>query len=590
MIKKVNLKRFKQFGEHSIELRPEGITLAAGGNNSGKSTILQGLAVWEFCKTAVEMERGHDAFLDGAKMQGLGLGDDEFSPVAMPSLKHLWSNLKTQKRPTDDDGYTLRVGCEWDNEAGENQQLEFGLALANDRLFVKVTSSNLQPGFGLPVIAYLPPFAGITDKEMKVSPAIRRRRTGEGLAGAVLRNLLLEMSDENAAKRALLRGENRKIKESELRNLRTTDPWELLQQTIRIRFGAELQIDPFREEYHSYIRVDIVKGVRDGYTLKRHSGYNKRDLMVEGSGFLQWLSVYALAASPAVDVLLLDEPDAHLHPTLQTQLMSSLTDLISSPQGATQAIVATHSTELLRHWDTERIMEVRSSGTRTRYLSQDSQKVGLLEGIGSDYAPRLDPIRREKRVLFVEGKTDESILRSVASTLGRKSMEGWPVWRTSKGHKERLHIFLALKEEIPGLAAVSLRDRDFEPTATAAADLTDLSNTANTGLVTLKWRRRHIENYLFHPAAVARATDTDLDDVVHRLANDHAIAVPDNYVASDCQDAILAADGKSILCGENGLLVDHGIDPADVARALNPDEVCEDFAKFFDRLDEAAPE
>lgn len=107
MITQVNFHRFKQFRDQPVALHP-GITLLAGGNNAGKSSVLHGLAVWEFCRTAIEMERGTTAFVQGYHGQGLGLGDDEFSPINVPSLKHLWNNLKTQK--TDEpDGYT-RVG------------------------------------------------------------------------------------------------------------------------------------------------------------------------------------------------------------------------------------------------------------------------------------------------------------------------------------------------------------------------------------------------------------------------------------------------------------------------------------------------
>ena len=44
----------------------------------------------------------------GSRNQGVGLGDDEFSPVTVPSLKHLWTNLKTQKID-EADGYTLHL-------------------------------------------------------------------------------------------------------------------------------------------------------------------------------------------------------------------------------------------------------------------------------------------------------------------------------------------------------------------------------------------------------------------------------------------------------------------------------------------------
>jgi predicted ATPase len=111
MISRVKFHRFKQFKDEQFDLR-HGISLLGGGNNAGKSTILHGLAVWEFCRTALEMERGSKSLLAGHKGQGLGLGDDEFSPINVPSLRHLWTNLKTQK-DSEADGYTLKIGCEW---------------------------------------------------------------------------------------------------------------------------------------------------------------------------------------------------------------------------------------------------------------------------------------------------------------------------------------------------------------------------------------------------------------------------------------------------------------------------------------------
>ena len=85
MIRRVTLQRFKQFKTEAVELLPAGITLLAGGNNSGKSTLLHALAAWEFCRTAIEQERGADTFLSSSHRQGLGVGGDEFSPVAVPA-------------------------------------------------------------------------------------------------------------------------------------------------------------------------------------------------------------------------------------------------------------------------------------------------------------------------------------------------------------------------------------------------------------------------------------------------------------------------------------------------------------------------
>jgi len=246
--------------------------------------------VWEFCRTIIEIEKGGEAFLPNSRVQGLGLGDDEFSPILVPSLNHLWTNLKTQKTAEDEDGFTLRIRSKWSDGSGGDKELEFGLALANDRLFVKTTKSNLVAGDSIPRVAYLPPFAGITDREARLPVAIRRRRIGEGLAGAVLRNVLLDLYLSNQDKRTRLRGDKPKILDSDLRNLRKTDAWEVLQQALRTTFGAELVIRPFRDEYHSYIKVEIIRGELRNYKIRRYSGFKNRDLMVEGSGFLQWLS------------------------------------------------------------------------------------------------------------------------------------------------------------------------------------------------------------------------------------------------------------------------------------------------------------
>lgn len=96
MITRVSFHRFKQFRDQTFELKP-GVSLLGGGNNSGKSTILHGLAIWEFCRTAIEMERGADLFLTGYSGQGIGLGDDEFSPINVPSLKHLWTTSRRRR-------------------------------------------------------------------------------------------------------------------------------------------------------------------------------------------------------------------------------------------------------------------------------------------------------------------------------------------------------------------------------------------------------------------------------------------------------------------------------------------------------------
>ena len=577
MISRVTFHRLKQFRDESFDLHP-GVSLLGGGNNAGKSTILHGLAIWEFCRTAIEMERGPEMFLSEWTGQGIGLGDDEFSPINVPSLKHLWTNLKTQK-DGESDGYTLKIGCEWTRDDAR-RHLEFGMSLANDRLFVKPTSSNLNADDKIPRLAYLPPFAGMTDRETRTTGAIRRRRIGEGLAGAVLRNILLDMQERTTVERGRLRGDRSKISDADLAKLRATDPYELLQQNLRSTFSAELDVAAFREEYHSYIQVEVVKGTVQGFKLKRHSGYRNRDLMVEGSGFLQWLSVFALAMDPDLNVLLLDEPDAHLHSSLQEQLLDSLRDVCAVT--GKQMLIATHSAEILRNAEPADIFHIRSGGKGGRYLVEESQKVGLLAGLGSEYAPRVDRAKRTKRVLFVEGRTDLAILKALAERLGITWPTKWVEWTTARGHKERKQIYTALKEEIPDLVVVSLRDRDDEPAETVGADLVD-GQSGEADFHPRRWRRRYIESYLIWPPAIATATGLSEDDIKQQLGDQHAIAVGSTFTESDAPQALLDVRAKQILRPSNGaaILGQFDTSPIDVANAMAPEAIPDDVKTFL---------
>jgi AAA15 family ATPase/GTPase len=47
MITKLTLRNFKSVGEQVYEFTP--FDLLVGRNNSGKSTVLQAMAIWQFC-------------------------------------------------------------------------------------------------------------------------------------------------------------------------------------------------------------------------------------------------------------------------------------------------------------------------------------------------------------------------------------------------------------------------------------------------------------------------------------------------------------------------------------------------------------
>lgn len=588
-IKKITLHRFKQFRDADIELE-QGLSLVVGGNNSGKSSILQALATWQFCKTMLEIEKGRTSWLQTKAKTGLGMGIADFTPMQIPSLTHLWTNLKAHK-DKEPDGYTLKIGVYWDLFNGQERHLEIGLSQANDRLFVRTTSTNLlaaeivdekgAPVDGnVPRVAYLPPFAGITDREGRLTPAMRERLIGQGLSGGVIRNVLFDLHEHNKKERQRLRGNGTKLKNSSLKWLRENDPWEILQRTTQSIFATDLRLVPFNERFHSYIRIESAKGELKGDKFTRYQKYTPRDLMVEGSGFLQWLSVYALALSPDVDVVLLDEPDAHLNAMLQKELLMSLAQVANARDK--QVLLATHSPELIRFYDHNKILSV--ADRKAKYLQEDVGKVRVLGGIGTIHTPTLHLLMEHKRMLILEAESDWRFLQSIAKRANftwPKNIVPW-YWTGSAG--ERLQLFRQLLSEIPGLKAISIRDRDDEPDGTVEANLLDKSYISKEANFTaLKWRRRHIENYLLCVGAISRAAGCTEEEVVAFFAQ-QALVVPADPTPTDVALPIRDAHGKEIFISGDSVAKNFNVTRDDVANSLAKNEVPADMYTFFEAL------
>lgn len=81
MISKVTIQNFKRFREPTeFILKPEGVTFLAGGNSSGKSTLLQALAVWEFARSVIEVKKARQPSSPGREVRVSALVRRSFRP------------------------------------------------------------------------------------------------------------------------------------------------------------------------------------------------------------------------------------------------------------------------------------------------------------------------------------------------------------------------------------------------------------------------------------------------------------------------------------------------------------------------------
>lgn len=587
MIKKVVVKKFKRLNNVMVDLHPSKLSLVVGGNNSGKSTLLHAIAVWQYSWTVIRFEKGEAALLSTSHVDGLGISLDDFTPLNIPSFKYLWTNLKPGS------GYTLSIDCFWDL-AGVEKHLCIGLAFAQDRLYVKNIGSNLNAGDKVPIVAYVPPFAGIANKEQWYAPAMRNMLIGQGLAGAVLRNQIIELYKANIDERKRRKGARPKISNRDLEWIRQNDPYELLNQTIFRIFKGVLYPERFNEEFHTHVSVGFRKGIIEHNRFVPFSNYTLRDIMAEGSGFLQWLSVYTFALSPNIDVLLLDEPDAHLHCSLQNELLDQLREIAEKKQK--QVLVATHSTEVIKGFDYHDI--IHADQGHYRYLADAGRKTYVMSGLGTEYFLLLDEIQRYKKILFVENKRDAEILKLFCNKYSQ-----WPdnivIWADANEHSERKKFFMELHRQIPDLKAISLHDRDNGDYGQTHADLstgeiTDWSDApANNGEIRFRtWRRWEIESYLMGVPAMKRLyqrnnpamTLADVDDEVNRQLAAVSVVINADYLQSDRtpgNQSLFQNDAKVML---HPLLNQLGIDKWEVVNEMTVAEIFEDVKTLIDEI------
>ena len=587
MLKKVIIKNFKRWKNKTIDIHPQNISLLIGGNNSGKSSILQALSLWAFCKVVIENEKGPECLYNHAKVNGVGLNIDDFSPINVPDLMHLWTGVST------DGKYTLSIECFWDGEDGNERYLEFSLALVQERLFIKTTKTNLNANDKVPNIVLLTPFAGIEVRESQLSPAVRSRLIGKGLPGSVLRNEIIDLYNNNIKLREQKRGDRPKMKESDLKYIRENDPYEILQKVLFEVFQLQLYPERFNPAFHSYLRVNLKKGRIEKNRFSPFPKFKARDIMTEGSGFLQWLSVFTYALSPNIDVLLLDEPDAHLHPSLQYDLFSHLSRLCEKTDK--QIIVATHSSEIIKRWNLKDIIWVNSSSVN--YINHEHQRVAALNNIGSEYCPRIDKVKTNKRILFCENEQDAEYLKIWCSALGLTWPANIVVWGTTAHHRERKLLHEHLLQEIPTLKSLSLADRDYTDPGKVNQDLTingepDLPAGAPT-FYKRAWQRHEIESYMLHPTAISRviakkrgvADLTPIEEEVKEFFSSNFGVVFNPGFTSNIRTANIATlfdlDGHQTM----DILTKHfGIKDIDVVRSMKADEIFDDVKTLLNAI------
>ncbi|MBM4029229.1 MAG: AAA family ATPase, partial [Planctomycetes bacterium] len=428
-----------------------------GPNNSGKTSALQALALWDIGLRRWTEKRGGK--VNPEKRAGVAVNRRDLVAVPVPDAIHLWRDLHVRdvQRPNGKpvtqnvridivvEGVTEDVfwkcGLEFDYANEESlycRPLRESEAKNPARMAVPEKAEKTR-------IAFLPPMSGLTANETRLDIGAINVRIGEGRTAEVLRNLCHIVYNDHS------------------------DRWQALQAHIRSLFGAALDPPKYVAE-----RGEIV--------MTYCEQDNCLDLSSSGRGLQQTLLLLAYMYNNPGTVLLLDEPDAHLEILRQRQMYQLLTEV--ARDNGNQIIAASHS-EVLLNEAADRDVVVAFVGQPHRIDDRGSQVLKSLRQIGFEQYYQAE---QTKWVLYLEGSTDLAILRAFARKLGHAeaytALERPFVHYVGKEPDEVRKHFFGLREAVPTLRAVAIFDR-------LSRDL-----PADLGAVGLMWKRREIENYL----------------------------------------------------------------------------------------------
>ena len=454
MLTKLSIRNFKRFENVEIELGNPVVFI--GPNNSGKTSAMQALALWDIgLKRWNERRAGQGT---PEKRPGVAINRRDLLAIPVPNAALLWRQLHTRdmrkvegRQQTDN----IRIDVIVEGITSDKKWvcgLEFDYA--NDESFYcrPLRTGEDKSAGRMPVpseagaidVAYLPPMSGLAATETRLDQGAVNVRVGEGRTAEVLRNLCSRIFRE------------------------TPDQWKWLVNQIKTLFGAELDEPRYVEE-------------RGEITMSYREDRIRLDLSSSGRGLQQTLLILAYMYANPGAVMLLDEPDAHLEILRQRQIYKLLVD-VALTRGS-QIIAASHS-EVLLNEAAGKDMVVAFVGQPHRMKGGRDQLRKALADIGFDQYLQAEQCGW---VLYLEGSTDLAILRAFAERLGhaaKPALERPFVRYVGNQPQSAAKHYFGLREALPDLKGVALFDR---------LD----SGTPDVGrLQCLSWKRREIENYL----------------------------------------------------------------------------------------------
>ena len=460
MLTKIRIRNFKKFEDVDLPLGSSVVFI--GPNNSGKTTALQALALWDIGVQAWNAKRTGKSSPE--VRPGVAINRRDLITIPIPVANLLWHDLHVRRGKRNGGGtQNIRIAIEVTGISGGKTWtcgLEFDFS--NEESFVcrpirlseyEDTPVNQSKFSEIPTeatgkkIVYLPPMSGLTSQEPLLQKGRINVLMGQGETAQVLRNLCYQIYEQGSG----------------------TNSWEEIIKKISSLFGVELQPPDYNEQRGEITMEYIERNVR-------------LDLSCSGRGLQQTLLLLAHLYANPDSVLLLDEPDAHLEILRQREIFKIINE--TAEANGSQVVIASHS-EIILNEAAAKGMVIAFVGRPHLINDRGFQLLKALSDIGWEHYYQAE---EKGWVLYLESSSDLEILRIFAKILGHEKAQEvlsrpyfFPV-ATNLPQKCRDHFF-GLREAKPEFVGIAIFDRLEKELKT------------DTPLMEMMWKKREIKNY-----------------------------------------------------------------------------------------------
>jgi AAA15 family ATPase/GTPase len=451
-IKSIKIVNFKNFKELKFEPNNT-FNVIIGENNAGKSTIFEAIQLWKRCYdlSIKADDKGFYKNKSGKNSRYLSYSDLYF--LRLTNDKELFHSTSHTTV------ITITI-------TSENREFNLGFEIIKPQ-----TISNAYYKVRARKKSQFEEFANyLQENRIKLSKAIFLYQT-RPVASVLSKEPFM---NQGQITKKIEKGKSQEVLRNKIVTGRTEEQIKELKKSIEDIVNVDFNFDFINKSK---------KDVDEYINLKIKTNGKSLDLHLQGSGFLQVVEIFSTIkyVDAPLSILLVDEPDSHIHTTLQRSLIKRLKSVNEA-----QIFVISHNDNFVSEANEGELYYLNSTAKQEGLLK--SLKIDEFDMVKKDLGGTilcLERISNCSKIVFVEGSDDEKYIKSLLKLYnkfsGQQFNDSHVVFFFQRGKdylKQKIeNVGRILFQIVRNKSVLIVYDRDFSTTDANSIFRNDLSKS-----------------------------------------------------------------------------------------------------------------